>query len=204
MKKVIVLCFSLCSFGAMAQNDSIQAVSDILAFQTQLNKEFKNKEESPLEPKDFKKFKSLPFFPINLAFRVNAKIIETPGTPVLQLKTTTTRLANDRVYGFLEFTINGKAFRLPVYQSPDLMKQAEYADYLFFPFTDLTNGKESYTGGRYIDLRIPKDGRSDIVIDFNKAYNPSCAYSHRYSCPIVPAENQMDIEVPAGVMHHHK
>src|SRR5690606_18151366 len=65
-----------------------------------------------------------------------------------------------------------------------------------------TNGKQTYGGGRYIDLRVPREG--DLVIDFNMAYNPYCAYSARFSCPIVPAENQMDIEVPVGVKYHAK
>lgn len=83
------------------------------------------------------------------------------------------------------------------------MQKEEYADYLFFPFTDETNGKETYGGGRYIDLRIPKEGDS-LVIDFNMAYNPYCAYSWQYSCPLVPAENQMDVEVPVGIRYHKK
>jgi TonB family protein len=83
------------------------------------------------------------------------------------------------------------------------MQTKEHADHLFFPFTDETNGKETYGGGRYLDLRIPKSG-DDIVIDFNMAYNPYCAYSSRYSCPIVPADNQMNIEVPAGVKYQKK
>lgn len=198
MKKMIVFLLTLHSIVTIAQTDSTKAIEEIHAFQKTLNDEYKNPEKSPLEKKDLKKFKGHPFFPINLGYRVPAKLVVTNGTPFLGLKTTTSRLAFDRVYGFLEFELQGKQFRIPVYQSRDLMKTTEYADYLFFPFTDLTNGKQTYMGGRYIDLRIPRDGE-DLVVDFNQAYNPYCAYSHRYSCPLVPAENQMDIEVPAGV-----
>ena len=115
------------------------------------------------------------------------------------MKTTSPKMSTERVYGYVEFVLLGKAFRLPVYQSKELMNKAEYADYLFFPFTDLTNGNETYGGGRYIDLRIPAKGQQ-LIVDFNQAYNPYCAYSHRYSCPLVPEENQMEIEVRAGVM----
>jgi uncharacterized protein (DUF1684 family) len=203
MKKAIFLVLSFYSINAVAQPDSLKVMAEIISFQKKLNDEYKNREESPLEPKDFKKFKGHPFFPVNLAYRVPAKLTVTGGTPFLPMKTTTKRLSSDRVYGFVEFELAGKMFKLPVYQSEHLMKEAEYADYLFFPFTDLTNGKQTYMGGRYIDLRIPKEGE-DLIIDFNQAYNPYCAYSHRFSCPLVPAENQLDIEIPAGVMYEER
>jgi uncharacterized protein (DUF1684 family) len=106
----------------------------------------------------------------------------------------------------LEFEIDGRSFNLPVYQSKDMMKMLEHKDYLFFPFTDLTNGSKTYGGVRYIGLKIPKEG-NNVIIDFNQAYNPYCAYSGRYSCPIVPQENHLDIEIRAGVKYasqkHH-
>jgi len=74
---------------------------------------------------------------------------------------------------------------------------------LFLPFTDLTNGTVSYGGGRYIDLKIPEE-EDAIVIDFNTAYNPYCAYSPRYSCPIPPEENHLEIEIPVGVKQYDK
>ncbi len=203
MKVAILICLSFYSLVSYAQNDSTSAINEIKLFQKELNAEYKNKTESPLEPKDLKKFKGLPFFPINLTYRVSATLTLTEGTPFLPLKTTTSRLANDRIYGYVEFEIARKAFTLPVYQSQDLMKKPELADYLFFPFTDLTNGEQTYSGGRYIDLRIPKEGPM-LIVDFNKAYNPYCAYSHRFSCPLVPRENHIDIEIPAGVMHKGK
>ena len=107
-----------------------------------------------------------------------------------------------RVYGMLEFILDNRKFELPVYQSKQLMATDEYRDYLFLPFTDLTNDNRTYPGGRYIELSIPKG--DTIVVDFNQAYNPYCAYSKRYSCPIVPAENHLDIEIPAGVMYTSK
>jgi uncharacterized protein len=200
MKKIATLLFAILSLSASAQQDSSVAANDILQFQKNLNAVYKNREESPLEPKDFKKFKGHSFFPINLAYRITARINITPNTPIILLKTTTTRLPEYRVYGYLEFELSGKSFKLPVYQSPSQMKDPEQNNHLFFPFADLTNENQSYTGGRFIDLRIPNEGEP-LIVDFNQAYNPYCAYSHKYSCPLVPAENQMDVEIPAGVMH---
>ena len=97
--------------------------------------------------------------------------------------------------------IDDKAFKLNVYQNVDLNKKTGYEDYLFLPFSDLTCGKESYIGGRYVDMKIQK-GKT-WTIDFNKAYNPYCAYNYEYSCPIVPLENDLNIEILAGVKKFH-
>lgn len=203
MTRLFFIAFFMLSITALAQVDTAHVMDDISAFRQELNTEFKDPKESPLEKKDFRKFKGLPFFPINLEYHVTAKLTLTADSAFFKMKTTTSRLPNYRVYGIAEFTLKGKNFRLPVYQSEDLMKKEEYKDYLFFPFTDLTNGNQTYSGGRFISLRIPAEGK-DLTIDFNKAYNPYCAYSHRFSCPIVPRENHLNVEVPAGVMYKSK
>jgi len=204
MKRNLIL-LSLCLIYAMAagQTDSLTAIEEIVAFQQQLNKDYGNAETSPLNPDDLQEFQGHNFFPIDLKYRVNAKLTVTEGTPFFGMKTSTSRLATERIYGYVTFTLDEKPFRLPVYQSKDLMGTAEYGDYLFFPFSDETNGETTYGGGRYIDLRVPKSGDS-LIIDFNKAYNPYCAYSARYSCPIVPAENQINIKIPVGIRYVHK
>ena len=170
-------------------------------FQANLNKEFANREESPLTDEDFKIFQSLDFYPIDEKFTVEAKFVSTPKEKVFKMKTSTTRLPEYKKYGELLFQIDGKSFKLNVYQNIELSKKEGYEDYLFLPFSDLTCGKESYIGGRYIDMRIPKT--KTVTIDFNKAYNPYCAYNHKYSCPIVPLENDLPIEILAGVKKFH-
>ncbi len=194
MKKILSLLFLLNVLLLTAQETSKE-------FQDTLNKEYGNREESPLTEEDFKTFKGLDFFPINEMFIVEAKFTRTPDEKVFKMKTSTTRLPEYVKYGELAFTIDGKPFKLNLYQNIDLTKKEGYEDYLFLPFSDLTCGKESYIGGRYIDMRIPKT--NTVTIDFNKAYNPYCAYNHKYSCPIVPLENDLNIEVLAGVKKFH-
>jgi len=77
------------------------------------------------------------------------------------------------------------------------MKEEEYRDYLFLPFTDLTNGEQTYMGGRYLDLSIPEG--DTIVLDFNRAYNPYCVYNKKYSCPLVPPVNALNTKISAGI-----
>jgi uncharacterized protein (DUF1684 family) len=117
------------------------------------------------------------------------------------MKTSTARLPEYIKYGELHFVIAGRKCKLNVYQNVELSKKPGYEDYLFLPFSDLTCGKESYIGGRYIDMRFPK--YDTVLIDFNTAYNPYCAYNHKYSCPIVPLENDLAIEILAGVKKFH-
>ena len=172
-------------------------ISDIIQFQNEMNEQFRDPEESPLMESDRIEFNGLDFFEPDTNYRVVAILNRTPEALPFLMPTTTERKARERVYGIAQFTINGQSFELEVYQNMDLLDDEEYFDYLFLPFTDLTNGKESYTGGRYIGLTIP-DGDS-LVIDFNKAYNPYCAYNKKYSCPIVPKVNHLETEVKAGV-----
>lgn len=181
--------------------DSTNVIEEIKAHQAELNRDFKNAETSPLTEKDRKNFKGLDFFKIDTTFRVNARFELTPYEPSFFMKTTTDRSPEYKRYGILYFKLKGKDCRLNVYQSQELMLQPQYKDYLFIPFTDETNGNETYGAGRYIDGRIPKG--TTMVLDFNKAYNPYCAYNKKYSCPIVPKENHVAVAIKAGVKKFH-
>ena len=107
-------------------------------------------------------------------------------------------------YGIVTFNLFDSVQHLYVYQSADLMKQEKYKDYLFIPFGDATSGFTSYGGGRYLDLVFSdiKDGK--IILDFNKAYNPYCAYVTGYNCPIPPKENLLNIAIKAGEKNYGK
>ena len=118
------------------------------------------------------------------------------------MPTTTERLPEYVKYGEAHFTLNGKKLQLSLFQSTNHDEEEGYEDYLFLPYTDLSSGDGSYGGGKFIDIRIP-DG-DFIIIDFNKAYNPYCAYSHRFSCPIPPEENDLKVRIEAGVRDYGK
>lgn len=194
MKKLLTFLLLISVSLVMSQETAAE-------YQANLNREFATREESPLTDEDFKVFQSLDFYPIDEKFVVEAKFVRTPKERVFKMKTSTTRLPEYKKYGELLFQIDGKDFKLNVYQNIELSKKEGYEDYLFLPFSDLTCGKESYIGGRYIDMRIPKT--KTVTVDFNKAYNPYCAYNHKYSCPIVPLENDLPIEILAGVKKFH-
>ena len=185
---LVLLIFMSCE----SQKRPIKSQSE---FQKQQNSFFKDASKSPLKSKDLKAFDGLDFFPIDSTFVVEAQLKRTPNTPFFDMKTTTNRVTQERVFGVLSFTINNESYNLNVYQSaPD--SDAEL-DYLFLPFLDATNGTETYGGGRYIDLTIPEGNQ--ITVDFNTSYNPYCAYNEKFSCPIVPIENYLPLKMNAGV-----
>lgn len=169
-------------------------------YQQQLNISFKDATTSPLKKKDLKGFRGLDFFPIDSTFIVKAKLIKTENSPIFKMATTTDREPLYKEFGVLNFEIKGKKLELTIYQSQDDLEDEKYKDYLFLPFTDGTSGNESYGGGRYMDLMlsdITKD--NTIILNFNNTYNPYCAYNEKFSCPITPRKNHLDIEIKAGI-----
>ena len=176
-------------------------LASVEKFQKDLNSEYADAKNSPLMAEDLAKFESLDFYPINEKFFVVAKFVRTKDEKPFEMKTSTDRKPMYVKYGEAHFVLDGKPFQLNIYQNIELSKKDEYKDYLFLPFSDLTCGKESYIGGKYIDMKTPNG--DTIAIDFNKAYNPLCAYNYKYSCPKVPLENDLNIEIKAGVKKHH-
>ena len=175
----------------------IGGLGDALEFHKKLDREFKNPETSPLPDRYRKDFNGLDFFAPDSTYLITAKFTKTPEALPFFMPTSTGGQTEEVVYGKVSFAMEGKTHELEVYRNMELMQQEEYKDYLFLPFSDLTNGEETYEGGRYLDLTIP-DG-DIILLDFNKAYNPYCAYNAKYSCPLVPDQNRLDMEVRAGV-----
>ncbi|MFI1770763.1 DUF1684 domain-containing protein [Thalassobellus citreus] len=194
MKHLLILLFLVTELSCAQDKKPIKGETE---FQKELNAEYKDVTTSPLKEKDRKVFEGLEFFKFDSTYVVKAKLERTPNSKWFSMKTTTSRVSKERVYGILYFELKGEQFQLNIYQGEDLMEKEGYEDYLFLPFIDETNGVESYGGGRYIDARIPEG--DTLVIDFNKAYNPYCAYNDKYSCPIVPRVNYIKTRVEAGV-----
>lgn len=192
---VLLMLFN-CGFGQEKFD-----VANAEKFQLELNAEFANAQTSPLTAEDLANFKSLDFYPINEKAFVIAQFVRTENEKPFGMPTSTDRKPLYVKYGEAHFKMDGKQLKLNIYRNIELSKQEEYKDHLFLPYSDLTSGKESYIGGKYIDLKTPAG--STIVIDFNLSYNPYCAYNYKYSCPKVPLENDLPIEILAGVKKFH-
>jgi hypothetical protein len=155
---------------------------------------FKNHQRSPLLPQDKRHFKGLKYYPFDPRYVLSGKIerfIFHINNPKYYATFLTNKGTNKRYlrYGKFHFTLNGKEYTIEIYKSI-------LSDYLFIPFKDKTNEKETYGGGRYIDAEILPGYK--MALDFNMAYHPSCAYNEKFVCVFPPRENMMDIEIRAG------
>jgi len=171
------------------------------AYQAKLNATYLDPKKSILPAEKLAKLQALgglPFFPVDPAYRVVARLKRYERPEVIQMKTSGTRISEYAVFGLATFELNGKTHELTLYRSTRVNMPAEYRNSLFVPFLDETSGDQSYGGGRYMDVRIPAEG-DEIVIDFNKAYHPYCAYTVGYNCPIVPPQNELATPVLAGI-----
>jgi uncharacterized protein (DUF1684 family) len=101
----------------------------------------------------------------------------------------------------VKFTLHNKTYQLYGYQLAAFLSIAEQKDNFFIPFTDATTGNTSYSGGRYIDFAASDiQPNNTLAIDFNRAYNPYCAFVSGYNCPVPPKENDLPAAVKAGEM----
>jgi uncharacterized protein len=145
-------------------------------------------------------FKGLCYYPLDEKYVVQAKFTPEKGRKfAMPMTKQREQEAYYRKAGRLTFELDGKSCELFVYESLSLKKRKGFKDYLFLPFRDATSGEGSYGGGRFIDLKRPAG--NTITVDFNSCYNPYCAYSERYSCPVTPAENRIPVAVRAGACY---
>ena len=202
--KAIVLFFSLFLICSCNHLDKRPIIGET-AYQQKENAVFKDASKSPLKKKDLKNFKGLDFFPVDSSFIVTAKLVKIIDAPSFKMATNTDRTPLYKEYGILTFSLQRKDCTLTLYQSQEDLEDEKYKDNLFLPFTDDTSGNESYGGGRYMDLKIT-DEKNDgtILLNFNNTYNPYCAYNEKFSCPLTPRKNHLDLAVKAGIQVFEK
>jgi uncharacterized protein len=155
---------------------------------------FRTRDNSPIPIASRAAFPGLSYFAVDPAYRVPAVLTEDPSqrAVVMELPTSSTELRRMRKVGALGFTVAGASYTLTAFvdaTAPDVRR-------LFVPFGDLTNGAETYKGGRYLDLDRTPTGLYDL--DFNRVYHPFCVYDASYVCPVPPRENRMTAAIKAG------
>jgi len=166
--------------------------AEILDYRRRKDEDFKQGSDSPL-PAELKViFNGLEYYPINWDYRFEGPVQRYPNPPKIRMITTNGEMRDAIKYGYIRFNLKNKEFKLEVYRLLDIDEK----NMLFVPFIDANVGKETYPAGRYIDLIEKDDGL--YVIDFNMAYNPSCAYGGKFPCPVTPEENKITVPVLAG------
>ena len=197
MNRICILLFSL--FLLLNCDNRKRFNTDLTPFQREINDFFKDASVSPLKKRDLKNFRGLDFFAYDSIYLVAAKLTKTPKEKPFMMLTTTDMMVEYIKYGTVSFELLNNQYSLDIYKN---LEDPNERDNLFLAFLDDTNGNESYGGGRYINLDIAQV--DNLIIDFNSAFNPYCVYDEKYSCPIVPRENYMPLEIFAGVKNFVK
>ncbi len=153
--------------------------------------------DSPIPRAERASFRGLLYFPMDPAWRYAGFIERYKTAERISIVTTSGKPRPCERWGSVTFARDGQVLTLQVYRLLDVPER-KGGEGLFLPFKDATTGKETYDAGRYVDLVGPEGG--PFVLDFNLAYNPSCAYGDagRFQCPVTPAENRLPIAITAG------
>ncbi len=166
-------------------------IEEIEAQRTEKDQEFKTSEDTPLTEEQQEIFTALNYFPVAEKYKVKAELHKNPREQKIKIAITDGTQREYLVFGNAHFHLEGKELNVTVYAP-----LKEDADYLFIPFYDETSAEQSYGGGRYVEPELIDGGT--LEIDFNIAYNPYCAYNHKYRCPIPPQENNLRVAILAG------
>lgn len=168
-------------------------MDELQIFRAQKDDFFENAPHSPLTDEQKESFEGLHYFPENEDLRFELKIDEFEDQDEVQIQTNTGEVQTYKRYGKVEFEVDGKPGSLTVYENENGF---------FLPFADALAGEETYGAGRYLDPHELPGNR--LLLDFNMAYNPYCAYNENWSCPLTPPENRLDIPIRAGEKVFHQ
>lgn len=166
----------------------MKAMTELEHFRTGKDEFYGHDDRSPLTPAQRRSFKGLSYFPENKALVIKAKVDRNVPPGVVRMQTTKGEEQVYRRHGLVRFQVDGQSTKVTLYAA------AESHEF-FLPFRDATSGRETYGAGRYLDLHAHGE---EVVIDFNYAYNPYCAYNPDWNCPLPPAENWLKVPIRAG------
>jgi len=194
MKNILLLLLLLACFTLNAQSKK-SVKKSTKEFRTHYKAKFLNDERSPFYNKE-SELKNLRFFRPKSKYKVACTFHRTADEKPFDMATYSGKVKQFIKFGILTFKLDGKQYHLAIYQNMTYKKISP--EHLFLPFKDLTSDKKTYGGGRYIDLKMTDIIGNKMTLDFNQAYNPWCAFSSGYNCPVPPKENHLPIAIKAG------
>jgi uncharacterized protein len=166
--------------------------AQIEAWHAEKDQFMRESSESPVPAEKRATFPPLAYFPTDPDYRVSAGLEPAQGGVAVEMPTSTGQRRKMRRVGTLTFMLKGQPLSLGAFVEADEKDMRR----LFVPFGDLTNGIETYNGGRYLDLERTPTGLYEI--DFNRAYHPFCLFNSSYDCPYPPAESRLKVPIRAG------
>jgi uncharacterized protein (DUF1684 family) len=192
-KRILLAAAAALAIGCTAA-EAPNAV-DVSAWRAEKDR-FMRSSESPVPEAQRAAFPPLEYFPLDPSYSVPASLAVSPGEDILELSTSGGLRRKMRKIGTLQFTLKDQPLTLTAFVDASTNDVRR----LFVPFGDLTNGNETYPGGRYLDLDRTATGFYEI--DFNRAYNPFCVFNAAYDCPYPPRENRLKVPIRAGEKLH--
>ena len=193
---VVALLASLsgCENRDAAGEKAAGAAGSLLFERLEREEAFRTNPDSPIPADKRGSFQGLQYYPVDESLKFTVELKRHLHPRQLRLSTNTGEIRSGLRYGYFDFTVEGQACQLQVYRLDAV--EGNGGPNLFIPFRDATSGNETYGSGRYIDLTENTTGIYEL--DFNRAYNPYCAFNSRYSCPLPPAENVLQVPIQAG------
>ena len=193
MKFILAFIIAFCFVPAFSQSEYYHSIED---YQTNYKKDLTEIIQNDTA--------FVRFFPIDPEYKVIGTVKKLEGEPTFKMATSSGITKEAQKIAAVSFELHGTTFTLFAYQLLALKSSKQYKENFFIPFFDATNGDESYGGGRYLDFNLPDIVNDRLVIDFNKAYNPYCAFKTGYNCPIPPRENGLKVPIKAGEKNYGK
>lgn len=185
-------------FACKSNDEKQDYIKEINTQRSKKDAFFKYSDDSPLSFEKKSVFSGLNYFKIDPAYKVSASVEWIENPEMLYLQNSIGEEMRVYPYARLSFEIEGQRMSLLAFRHFDLWMYFRESGYVFLPFKDKTNNELTYSMGRYIDIELKNGEESEVFIDFNKAYNPFCAYNENVVCPYPPVENHLDVKVPAG------
>lgn len=192
MRLFTILTLLLSATQLSAQDDYISSIEQ---YRRQKKESFSTDQFGPLRENQVD---LLRYFPIDIGYKVTATVDILFYQQKFRMPTYYGSSTEYIKFAKLSFQLNDERQELTAYKNVSLLQNPAYKNYLFVPFSDSSNGRETYEGGRYIELDAGTIQNGRVILDFNKAYNPYCAYSSGYRCPVPPVENHLKTAIFAG------
>lgn len=188
----IVICFAM----GCAQKASPEYIEALAQHRVEYKKGFAEGERAPIRTKE--ELDLMDFYPADESYSCTCKFEVDSDAPIIEMATYAGKKKNFMRYGSAHCEAKGQKISLGLYKNAQHANHPIYGKKMFLPFKDYTNGESTYGGGRYMDVPTSNIKGDEIVLDFNHCYNPWCAYSDGYNCPIPPIENHLKIEMLVG------
>lgn len=164
-------------------------MSELTEFRDRKDMSLRKDHHSPLTEQQKDTFRGLNYYDERPDLRYITELKRYEHEDVIDLQTSTGSIASYLRWGKISFEVDDDVAELTIFKD-------HRGDNLFLPFADATSGNETYGAGRYLEVQVKPNGR--VLVDFNYAYNPYCAYNEHWSCPLTPAENRLSVTIRAG------